>query len=469
VVENENDAEIRAALIAAARAQIGREDTSHFNIRGLCEEAGISKAEFRRFFPGKEALIAAVLNDDVAQLQEIAGAVAEPRASLAVANGPSISAPPPDAWLERRLRVFERALTGLETRQEKTEQLLNRSVALLEEKIARPPERFVIPTVAPATVSVPVPARVRAPVVAERPVMEPVHTEPELDEFSAKVTPMPAMELDLQPPVSPQEMEDLLANARRVAREAVVEPPALKPKRVPRWMAWVAVGCLAMMALTAVVIGTMAGASVGGGVSHRLAAPPTLAQMTSQASKGDARSQAMLAFTYLNARHDTASALRWGLAAAKQGVPMAQYLTATLYQDGASVTADAHQAFGWFEAAALRGNVKAMHDLAIAYAEGQGTAHDPSRAAAWFNRAAKQGYVDSQFDLAVLYERGDGVRQNPQAALKWYLVAAGAGDAQARNRASQLASEMRPADVAQAKDAAENFMPTERDQAANTL
>lgn len=468
MVGNENDAEIRAALIAAARAQIGREDTSHFNIRGLCEETGISKIEFRRFFPGKEALIAAVLNDDVAQLQEIAGAVAEPRASLAVANGPSVSAPPPDAWLERRLRVFERALAGLETRQEKTEQLLNRSVALLEEKIARPPERFVIPTVPPAMVSMPAPVAVRAPAVAEQPVMAPVPAKPERDASLAQVTPMAALELDLQPPVSPKEMEDLLANARRVAREAVVEPPPPKAKRVPRWMAWVAVGCLAMMALTAIVLGTVAGASAGGdAVTRRQVVRPTLAQITALANKGDVRSQTMLAFAYLDGRHDRVSALRWGLAAAKQGVPMAQYLVATLYQDGAA--ADPHQAFAWFEAAALRGNVKAMHDLAIAYAEGQGTAHDAPRATAWFNRAARQGYVDSQFDLAVLYERGDGVRQNPQAALKWYLIAAGSGDAQARDRASQLASEMHPADVARARDAAENFMPVERDQAANML
>jgi AcrR family transcriptional regulator len=465
VVGNENDADTRAALIAAARAQIGREDTSHFNIRGLCEEAGISKAEFRRFFPGKEALIAAVLEDDVVQLHQIADAAAEPRASLAVANGASVSAPPPDAWLERRLRVFERALAGLETRQEKTEQLLNRSVALLEEKISSPAPHPVFQARAVPTMPEPPPATALEPVSPE-PVSE---ASPAEVRTAATPIPMPALELDIPPPVSPKEMEDLLANARRVAREAVVEPPAPKPKRVPHWMAWVAVGCLAMMALTALVMGTVAGASAGSGVSHRLAAPPSLAQITVLASKGDARSQTALAFSSINVRHDPASALRWGLVAAKQGVPMAQYLVATLYQDGASVTADPHQALVWFEAAALRGNVKAMHDLAIAYAEGQGTAHDPARAAAWFNRAAKQGYVDSQFDLAVLYERGDGVRQNPQAALKWYLIAADAGDAQARSRASQLAAEMPPADVTRAKDAAENFMPSERDQAANTL
>jgi len=461
VAGNENDAEIRAALIAAARAQIGRDDTSHFNIRGLCEEAGITKAEFRRFFPGKEALIAAVLNADVAQLHEIADAAAEPRAGLSVANGASVSVPPPDAWLERRLRVFERALAGLESRQEKTEQLLHRSVALLEEKIAQPVEHPVFHAGMP-----PAPTQIVAPVS----VPETSEAQPQAITPPTRTTPMPALELDLAPPVSPKEMEDLLANARRVAREAVVEPAAPKAKGVPRWMAWVAVGCLAMMALTAIVLGTVAGASAGGGaVTHRQVARPSLAQITALADKGDARSQIALAFAYLEGRHDRVSALRWGLAAAKQGVPMAQYLVATLYQDGAAGAADLGQAFAWFEAAALRGNVKAMHDLAIAYAEGRGAPHDASRAAAWFNRAAQQGYVDSQFDLAVLYERGDGVRQNAQAALKWYLIAAGAGDLQARDRASQLASEMRPADVARAKDAAENFMPAARDQAANIL
>ena len=462
MVGNENDAGIRAALIAAARTQIGAADNSHFNIAGLCEAAGISKAEFRRFFPGREALIAAVLNEDVAQLHEIADANAEPRMALAVANGAPVSvpAPAPDAWLERRLRVFERALAGLETRQEKTEQLLSRSVALLEEKISRPAEAPVIPA-APAIVT-PEPLVQTAPAKVQ--VVAPV----------AKMTPMPALEPDPEPPVTQKEMEDLLANARRVAREAFVEPPAPKPKRVPRWMAWTAVGCIAMMVLTALVAANIAGSSSarGDGVSHRRLAPPSLAQVTALASRGDLRSQTMLALAYLNGQHgssDRATALRWGLAAAKQGVPLAQYLVGTIYLDGSGVAPDPHQAFTWFEAAALRGNVKAMHDLAIAYAEGQGTAHDASRAAAWFNRAAEQGYVDSQFDLAVLYERGDGVRQNPQAALKWYLIAAAAGDAQARSRAGQLASEMKPVDVARAKALAVGFTPAERDPAANTL
>ena len=452
----ENEAGIRAALIAAARAQMSREDTSHFNIKGLCAEAGISRAQFRDIFPGKEALIAAVLDEDVAQLHDISDAAAESRATLAVANGAPVFAAPPqaDAWLELRLRVFERALGALESRQEKSEQLLNRSVVLLEEKIARPAEK-------PIFEIVPLPAQPALPRESQAPKTEAA--------AAVKMVPMPEPE----PPVTQKEMEDLLANARRVAREATMVPAAPKPKRVPRWMAWTAVGCIALMALTALILGTVAGASVeADGVSHRQLAPPSFAHVTSLADSGDARSQTMLALAYLHGQQnlaaDPAAALRWGLAAAKQGVPMAQYLVATLYQGGSGVAADSHQAFGWFEAAALRGNVKAMHDLAIAYAEGRGTSHDPARAAAWFNRAAGQGYVDSQFDLAVLYERGDGVRQNPQAALKWYLIAAKAGDGQAHNRAGQLANEMRSNDVARAQALATNFTPASRDPTANT-
>ena len=450
-----SDAEIRAALIAAARAQIGRDEASHFNIKALCEEAGTDRAEFRRFFPGREALVAAMLDEDVEQLHAITGTIAEPRVALAVANGaPVAAAPPPDAWLERRLRVFERSLAGLEARQEKTEQLLTRSVALIEEKIAQPAAE-------------PSPPALAAPEQKRREPQEPVPVRASVPQ----PIPVPALEPD-PPPVSPKEMDDLLANARRVAREAAVEVPAPKRKRIPRVMPWAAVGGLVLMALTAAVIATLAGATANrNGDSHRQAATPA-AQIAALAASGDARSQTELAYAYLNGRDgaaDPVAALRWGLAAARQGVPMAQYLVATLYQDGSGAAADSRQAFRWLEAAALRGNVKAMHDLAIAYAEGQGTAHDASRAAAWFNRAAGQGYVDSQFDLAVLYERGDGVRQNAVSALKWYLIAASAGDAPARLRAAQLAREMSSADVARAKGLAQGFTPTERDQAANTL
>ena len=227
--------------------------------------------------------------------------------------------------------------------------------------------------------------------------------------------------------------------------------------------------------MTALALGTVAGASVPpqGGISHRQVAHDAFARAIARADSGDARGETTLAFAYLQGDHvaaDPAAAARWALAAAKQGEPMAQYLTGAFYRNGDGVAAaDPGQAAAWFEAAALRGNLKAMHDIAIAYAEGQGVARDPERAAAWFNRAAGEGYTDSQFDLAVLYERGDGVKQNPVAALKWYLIAARSGDRQADARAAQLAAEMSLGDVAEAQGLAADFAPASADRIANGL
>ena len=79
------------------------------------------------------------------QEQDLRAATANgsgPKAQLECIPGPPAAAPTEDAapavdaWLERRLRVFERALSQLETRQEKTERDLIRRIALLEERLA---------------------------------------------------------------------------------------------------------------------------------------------------------------------------------------------------------------------------------------------------------------------------------------------------------------------------------------------
>jgi TPR repeat protein/AcrR family transcriptional regulator len=450
----ENNAGIRGALIVAARGQLGRDDLAELDIGELCTAVGIPRTEFSRFFADRDELIAAVLEEDVAQLKGFADAAAVEQVPRAVANGPAIIAPAPqgDAWLERRLRVFERALSALESRQEKTEQLLNRSVALVEERLASVAEK---PVAAPE----PTPALKRS-------------LDAEIPPRPVKAKPLPLPDLDPPPAMSPEEMDGLLENARRAAREASVsEEPAVEPRRFPRWMTWAGLGAILVVAAVALFLAHMMGVKAGS-VQHRETLLPPQARIAALADSGDPRAQTKLALTYLHgqdAKADLPAALRWGLAAAKQGDPMAQYLIATFYAEGNGVATDLHQAFRWFEAAALRGNLKAMHDLAIAYDEGRGTERDPGRAAAWFNRAATQGYVDSQFDLAVLYERGDGVMQNPVLALKWYLVAAKSGDAQARDRADQLSREMPEEESARAHALADSFRASGRDPVANAL
>lgn len=376
--------------------------------------------------------------------------IASPSAEAAAPSGECAPAAV-DAWLERRLRVFERALGQLEARQEKSEQSLSRRIALLEEKIAayEHSETVAPPAHTPEPVKEPVPES-EAPAIVMAPAPEAQSAEPELQ----------------------KQIGDFLADARRAAKEAAVPViPSAKPKASQRWVAWAAVGCAALT-VTALALGSVAGASEPmGALSHRQAAE-SFGRVVALADSGDPRDQTVVAFAYLRGQHQPAdheAAGRWALAAAERGDPMAQYLLGALYQAGDGVAADPRLAVQWFEASALRGNLKAMHNLAIAYAQGQGTGKNPERAAAWFNRAAEQGYADSQFDLAVLYERGDGVKQNPGSALKWYLIAARGGDKEAEVRAAELKQAMHASDIAQAETLAAGFTPAAHDQTANNL
>jgi AcrR family transcriptional regulator len=88
----ENDqADDRTRLLASARTILARGDNK-FSIAMLCAEAGVTRDVFRAHFGGKAALLAALMTPEPAE--------------------PVVAAP--DAWLERRLRVFERALNALE-------------------------------------------------------------------------------------------------------------------------------------------------------------------------------------------------------------------------------------------------------------------------------------------------------------------------------------------------------------------
>ena len=70
------------------------------------------------------------------RLRGVSGRPSSPSQNLRpLRRSKSSSVPTPDAWLERRLRVFERALTALETRAEATARDHARVIAQLEEQL----------------------------------------------------------------------------------------------------------------------------------------------------------------------------------------------------------------------------------------------------------------------------------------------------------------------------------------------
>jgi TPR repeat protein/AcrR family transcriptional regulator len=525
----------RSRLLAAARAMV-REGEQKFSIARLCSQAGLPRDAFAEHFSSRTELMAAAMADtplaadamatgisaedtagefaqaptetpvefqaaDPAPVETSVQAPAFARATEALpkaATEPSVSTP--DAWLERRLRVFERALSALEAKSDAKEREQARVITELEEKLAQfgagaaPVTAQEAPGPAAQAESAPKLSLRKARVApiedmivrAENPVAAPVEApaqemeqpEPEKkNEALLEITPARAVSL------SREEMAEVVNLARGRAQAAALELEAMPPDRSRiRWLAVAGLSLLVLFLFIGLSLGRnslTSGASAAtadtvqaDGVAHRLDAVTGLARMTALGDAGDANAQARLALIYLKGdgvAADPAAALRWTRAAADAGQPVAEDLMGIYYREGKVVAADEDAAFTWFSAAAAKGNLKAMHSLAIAYAQGQGTPADEKQAVEWFRRAAERGYVDSAFNLALLYERGLGVPQDLKQALTWYAIAAQMGDAQAAERVVALQSQISRQDATLAAFAAKNFTPLTPLGGANRL
>lgn len=502
--EQNRDERTRSRLMETAKALVLRGD-GKFSISSLCREAGVDRAEFRNHFGGKTALMAAVMQSQSGTERAAFEIFQIPAAPMAQAMAPTVGEPvseqtpkaeqtsepavsTPDAWLERRLRVFERALNALEVKAEATAREQARTIAQLQERLNGLPAEPA-PVAIPTPASVPVPQKAQdlpAPVVAkpQAPRVElagVMQAEvPPAEEMMVRAEPGLTMLAPLPvPTTNKEELAGMLQSAREKARAAAEIPLAPPPSNSARTR-WLAIGALTLVALFLFVGFTLGKNAFGGsasaresdGISYRHVASNTLAKTTALADAGNTRAQARLALAYLRGQGsagDANAALLWSLSAARSGNPVAQYLVGALYQQGDHVKADPAVAFAWFARAAEKGNLKAMHNLAIAYAQGSGTVKDEAKAAAWFTRAAERGYVDSAFDLGVIYERGTGVTQDMKQALKWYGIAAIAGDAPSKGRADVLRGQMKASDIKLADNAAMAFSPLPALGEANNL
>ncbi|HWY66826.1 MAG TPA: hypothetical protein VNX61_16545 [Rhizomicrobium sp.] len=501
----------RTQLLAAAKAMV-LGGNKEFSIAELCQEAGIERGVFHDQFAGKMALMAALMREyplaAVAPLPAPTdaprpAAVLPPEAISAfsiskagvIATEPSVTAP--DEWFDRRLRVFERALTSLEAKADTTAREQARVIADLQQRLkdatsSRPVPQLVVTDTLPLPEAMPEMAVLESldPPVQDVAQVATQAEIPLLDDVSLAELPAAEQPHAAEPAVQavPEEIK-----SEPVAEVAAGQPlpvtrliPELSILRLPKLAG--AGTHVRMMAIAAtLLVGTFI--SVGflmgrhvldanaqerapDGVAHRQAAQTVLHKTMALADAGDPRAQARLALAYLRGQGSAAdanAALLWCVSAARSGNPVAEYLLGVLYQQGDHVAADPAQAAAWFSRAAEKGNLKAMHNLAIAYAQGLGTPKDEAKAAEWFNRAAERGYVDSAFDLAVLYERGEGVPQDLKQALKWYGIAAFAGDQPSKERVDFLRSQMKAADIKLATNAAMAFAPLPAVQEANSL
>jgi TPR repeat protein len=434
------------------------------------------------------------------------------------------AAPRADAWLERRLRVFEKGMAAMEARQDQVEKnaravvaTAEASIKALEETVKELAARAdaadtrhkassnevraalnettlriqTVEGVAKAALAentVPEAALDMAPEPIAHIVHEDVVEEPEAS-AEEPAAPDSAMVASAEPKAEAPKSKIMEVRASvaaataaaAVSAEARKDAQAVRAKRDRTRFMLAGLIVLAVFIAAATVAFSKGVADGRFDALHHFNRPlaqsltpmatTPLDQLTARAQAGDATAEYVVAAKYLHGdgtAKNAPEAMHWLTLAAAKGLPIAQYTLGTLYTDGLGTKADTAKALQWYEAAALQGNRKAMHGLAIAYAQGSGTAQNMPEAVRWFSRAAQLGYVDSQFNLAVLYERGDGVPQSLLDAYKWYLIASRNGDAEAKERVDTLKTQLNADDLAAAEHAAGAFQPAPFNVAANS-
>jgi TPR repeat protein len=539
----------RRAILDAARVVAARTGSADFSLHTVAKEAGYSVTTVFAYFPTKNDLFLGVVADDLAtvaqemrdsymfsQNEEPAAAQApstEPVPPLELEAGPDaivVSEPPSDvaqeessiipfalplesksekpaepprvdAWLERRLRVFEKTLADVETRLATVQKESGASAAVVEENAKIFGARLDASEKRIADLSGDLSTRMSAAEKRLRDSQSELRTtllnaSMRIDQLEAAARNV-AAQTGYVPPVeiAPVEFEPAKPEAapeKPLTAAALAEiEQAEKKTKLPSWLnrtnATIA-GLVAVFFILGALVSYAVGENVGRSTPIRIVVPRNAIQhktvpaktalatpldkLSALARAGNPRAELLIGLRYLKGEGvsiDKREAAKWILKASAAHDPMAQYWAAELFRDGDGGAADSSLALGWFEAAAGQGNRQAMHDLGIAYAEGRGTQKDYAESARWFAKAAALGLTNSQFNLAVLYERGEGVTQDLAQAYKWYSIAAASGDAESKTRIDAIASQMPGSKLAAAKAAAAAFKPAALDPDANSL
>jgi len=157
---------------------------------------------------------------------------------------------------------------------------------------------------------------------------------------------------------------------------------------------------------------------------------------------------------------DDKETVKWFRKAAEQGHTKAQFNLGAMYGNGQGVPRDDEAAVKWYRRAAEQGNDRAQYSLGLMYINGQGIQQDHKKAMKWFRKAAEQGFASAQFDLGIMYHNGEGVSQNYVQAFKWFNIAGANGNEGGTNNRGLVAIKMTPAQVAEAKKLAREWMET---------
>lgn len=545
----------RRSILDAARVVVAREGVEAFSLNAVAKETGLSITTIFAYYAAKHDLFGALAADDLTnfarslngsymfssgtaakpsgEAQSASPEMGEPAAPqtativpIDAALGAEVEEPAKqselprvDAWLERRLRVFEKSLSDIETRLSIAQRDSASARATADEGIKIFATRLDACEKRNADVAKDLTTRMAAAETRLRDVSTDLRARllnacTRIDVLEATTREvgielshsLPLVEVPPDPaePAEPKVQQSVEPNSDSyiaAARKAAQTAAALADIDRPRDKRTVRVNFsnrTTMIISAAIVVLFTTGAAFAFAVGYRngIAAPlrfvvhrgTAVAQRTTQkialatpdktpldrlsalANAGNVSAELLIGLKYYRGEGvavNLPEAAKWIGRAANADDAMAQFWMGKIYSRGDGVSADASQALHWYGLAAAQGNRQAMHDAGMAYAQGLGTQKDYTQAAKWFEKAAQLGLVNSQFNLAVLYERGEGVPQNLEEAYKWYAVAARMGDYESRTRVDALATALTPRALDRAKAEVEMFRPMVLNRAAN--
>jgi TPR repeat protein len=108
---------------------------------------------------------------------------------------------------------------------------------------------------------------------------------------------------------------------------------------------------------------------------------------------------------------------------------------------------------------AEQGNPSAQFRLGSLYENGDGVPRDFVKARQWYEKAAVQGDAMAQFYLGIQSAYGEGGPLDLVQAHMWYSLAAGNGNAHAPGYRDDLARQLTPAQIAEARKRAREWKP----------
>lgn len=176
-----------------------------------------------------------------------------------------------------------------------------------------------------------------------------------------------------------------------------------------------------------------------------------LSSLMAQAESGDPVAQRELGKLYLagdGVIRDAAAAHEWLQEASVGSDPEAEYLLGTLYEAGDGIQQDPLLAMAWYMSAAESGQPDASLRLGRIYRDGDLWPQSYPDAAEQFRRAADLGSADAEFELANLYSNGLGVERSPLLAYIWFSRSAERGHDLAAEKATELAVQLTPEQLA---------------------